>query len=101
MIKFAGDFSPFFNVYVKADKVWNKTETVAPGFAPAIPSDSSGSSSFNATGFKVVVKQPLYLWIGIGLTGIGLFGTVVNFMRGNGSKTTDKSGTSSVVKKTA
>jgi len=80
-VKFAGDFSPYFNVYTKSDSGWDPQETTFPGYAPDSPTGANGGSSFNSTGFKVEVQNKLFLYIGITLVFVGLLGTMVNFMK--------------------
>lgn len=81
IVKFAGDFVPYFNVFLRGKQTWDKTETTLPGYAPDVPTDLNGGSAFNSTGFKYDDRYPLFLWIGIGLSSVGLFGTIGNFMK--------------------
>ena len=86
IVKFAGDFVPYFNVFLRGKQTWDKTETTLPGYAPDVPTDLNGGSAFNSTGFKYDDRYPLFLWIGIGLSSVGLFGTIGNFMKKKSNK---------------
>lgn len=78
IIKFAGDFSPYFNIYTKNNDIWSKKETSFPGYAPSCPTGPDNWPSFNTTGFKEKVKKPMFLIIGISFFIVGIFGIFIS-----------------------
>jgi hypothetical protein len=86
IIKFSGQFTPYFNLYTKVDNGWSKKETIFPGYAPACNTGPDGWPSFNATGFKRSESNGLFLILGLGFLIIGIIGTIMTFTKAKNMK---------------
>lgn len=98
LINFEDD-KPYFNIYKSIDSgtsgkfIWSPQEKInIPGYTPYIPTDGNNMSRINSTSFKIKEKRfdKIILWIGCGLTGFGIFGTIFTFMLKPASKTSQK-----------
>jgi hypothetical protein len=79
--------SYYFNVYTAKSgtgvKVWDGPEHLnVPGKVPYVPTNDKNQNFLNSTAFKekVHTMSTAIMWIGFGLIGVGLFGTVYTFM---------------------
>ena len=73
LITWQSNNSQLFTLYDHTGDITNGIVFPSPGITPNVP------TNINASGFKITLHATWMLWIGIALTVVGFFGTIVTF----------------------